>query len=94
MTLKMEQVAGKNGGRVVLYALSTCVWCKKMRRLLDELGVGYDYVYVDLLSGPEKEKAVSVVKKKNPSCSYPTLVINDRECVLGFDEKRVKELLG
>lgn len=94
MTLKMEQVAGKNRGRVVLYALSTCVWCKKMRSLLNELGVGYDYVYVDFLSGPEKEEAVTVVKKKNPSCSYPTLVINDRECILGFDEKRVRELLG
>jgi len=27
----VEHVPGRNAGQVMLYALSTCVWCKKTR---------------------------------------------------------------
>jgi len=33
----------------MLYALSTCVWCKKTKELLASLGVDHSYVFVDLL---------------------------------------------
>ena len=43
-------VEGKNKKhRVMLYALSTCIWCKKTKKLLDNLDVCYDFVFVDLL---------------------------------------------
>ncbi len=88
----VEHVPGKNAGQVMLYALSTCGWCKKTRKLLDDLGVEYDYEYVDLLQGKERDDTVKVVKKWNPQCTYPTLVINN-QCVVGFDEPRILELL-
>jgi len=42
-------ITGINKGKVVMYGLSTCVWCKKTRQLLTDLGVDFDYIYVDLL---------------------------------------------
>ncbi|MFQ5905703.1 MAG: glutaredoxin family protein [bacterium] len=45
----VEHVEGKKKGDVLLYALSTCGWCRKTKRLLEKLRVEYDYVYVDLL---------------------------------------------
>ena len=92
--MKIEHVKGKNKGKVMLYALSTCVWCKKTRELLNELGVEYYYVYVDLLQGNYKEKAIGDVKKLNPRCSFPTIVINDKECIIGYKEDKIKEALG
>ena len=86
-------VAGKNQGKIMLYALSTCVWCRKTKQLLDQLGVEYDFVEVDLLQGEERSQATDEVKKLNPRCSFPTLAIND-QCIVGYDEKRVKEALG
>ena len=47
--MKIEKVKGKNKGKIMLYALSTCVWCKKTKKFLDQLGVEYNYVYVDQL---------------------------------------------
>ena len=45
----LTKVPGENKGhKVTLYALSTCGWCKKTKKFLDELGVEYEYVYVDL----------------------------------------------
>jgi len=32
--MKMVHVEGKNAGQIILYALSTCGWCKKTRELL------------------------------------------------------------
>lgn len=78
----------------MLYTLSTCGWCKKTKTLLEELGIGYDYVDLDLLVGDEKAEVRKEVEKWNPSCSFPTLVINDSECLVGFKEARIREILG
>jgi glutaredoxin-like protein NrdH len=88
----VEHVSGRNAGQVMLYALSTCVWCKKTRQLLDDLGVEYNYEYVDLLQGKERDGAIETVKQWNSACTFPTLVINN-ECVIGFDEGKIRELL-
>lgn len=88
----VQHVAGKDKGKIMLYALSTCVWCKKTRALLEELGVTYDYEYVDLLQGKERDDAITVVKKWNPSCSFPTLIINDK-CIVGFKDTEIREAL-
>ena len=90
--MDMAHVAGKNKGSIVLYGLSTCVWCRKTKQLLDQLGVEYHYVNVDLLQGEEKTKATAEVKKLNPRCSFPTLSIND-QCIVGFDESGIQEAL-
>ncbi|MDP2931504.1 MAG: glutaredoxin family protein [Chloroflexota bacterium] len=91
--MSVKHVAGKKIGHVMLYALSTCVWCRKTKDLLDKLGIEYDYEYVDLLQGGEKDKTMETVKRWNPSCSFPTLVINDNKCIVGFAEDEIREAL-
>ena len=80
--------------KVMLYALSTCGWCKKTRSFLDDNGVKYDYVYVDLLKGEEREKVLEEVSRWNPRRSFPTVVIDDTQSVAGFKEDRLREVLG
>lgn len=87
-------VKGQNRGNLVLYALSTCGWCKKTKDFLASHGVEYDYVYVDLERGQERSKAINEVKRFNPACSFPTLVINDEKCIVGFKEDEIKKALG
>jgi len=91
--MKIEHVKGENKGKIMLYALSTCVWCKKTRELLDDLGVEYYFIYVDYLEGDEKERTKEEIMKWNPRCSFPTLVINDKECIVGFKEEKIREAL-
>jgi len=92
--MKIEHVKGENKGKIMLYALSTCGWCKKTKKLLDDLGVEYHYIYVDHLEGNEKEKTMEGIMKWNPRCSFPTVVINNKECIVGFKEEKIKEALG
>jgi len=91
--MNFEHVAGKEKGKITLYALSTCVWCKKTRELLTALGVSFDYIYVDLLKGEDRSKAIEQVKHYNPSTSFPTLVIGDTS-IVGFREKEIREALS
>jgi glutaredoxin-like protein NrdH len=91
--MDVEHVAGKNVGHAMLYALSTCPWCQKTKKLLNELGVQYDYIDVDYLDGPEKEKVLDEIRKWNPACSFPTLVLDDKKCIVGFKEDDIKKAL-
>ena len=92
--MSTTHVEGENVGKVMLYALSTCVWCKKTRALLEDLGVEYDYVYVDLLSGDEEQSAMKEIVKYNPAGAMPTMVIDDKKCIIGFKEDEIREALG
>jgi len=89
--VKSGHITGTNKGKVVMYGLSTCVWCKKTRQLLTDLGVDFNYVYVDLLDGNEEESAVREVSRFNPRGSFPTIVINDEKAILGFDEQAIRK---
>ena len=91
--MTVVHVPGRKSRQVMLYALSTCGWCQKTKKLLDDLGVEYDYEYVDLLDGAEKEKAMQKVTEWNPRCSFPTLVLDNEKCVIGFKELEIRGAL-
>jgi glutaredoxin len=91
----MEVVEGRDVGPVRFYGLSTCIWCRKTRKYLDELGIGYEYVYVDLLSGDEKERVKGEVRKYNPRLSFPTLVVGeDEKVIVGYNTTGISEAIG
>ena len=90
---EIKTVEGKNKGKIMLYALSTCVWCKKTKRLLDDLDVEYNYIFVDKLDGEKKEKIKEEIKKWNPKISFPTIVLNDKKCIVGYKKDEIKKAL-
>ena len=92
--MDIKHVEGRRKGKVMLYALSTCGWCRRTKALLNDLGVAYDYTDVDLLRGKEQYEAMEEVKKFNPDCNFPTLVIDGQKCIVGFKEDEIREVLG
>jgi glutaredoxin len=92
--METNHVNGNNKGAIMLYTLSTCIWCKKTKALLAELGVAYDYVDVDLLSGSDRNQAENEMIRWNPQCSFPTMVIGDQSCIVGYDESKIRQTLG
>ena len=90
----VEHVNGEKKGKIILYALSTCGWCARTKELLRELGVDFDYLYVDLLEGREQDDAMKEVEKWNPKGSFPTLIIGDKKSIVGFREEEIREALA
>jgi len=78
---------------VQLYSLSTCSHCKATKNLLADCTVKYEFVDVDLLQGEERAAILEDVKKFNPKCSFPTIIIGNT-VIVGFKEKEIKEALG
>jgi glutaredoxin len=78
---------------VKIFSLSTCSHCKSTKKLLNECTVKYDFVDVDLLQGEERAAILEEIKKFNPSCSFPTVIIGNK-VIVGYKEKEIKEALG
>jgi glutaredoxin-like protein NrdH len=91
LPMTFQAIQGMDKGKIVLYGLSTCMWCRMAKDLLKDLGVAFSFVDVDMLDASEKETAKKEIKKWNPECSYPTIILGDRECISGYDETEIRE---
>ena len=94
MAARPVDVEGKDVGKIFVYALSTCGWCKRTKRLLNELGIAYSFIDVDRLNTDEREATKDDIRKYNPKCTFPTVVINETECVIGHNEEKLRKVLG
>jgi glutaredoxin len=92
--MQFTVVKGRNKGKIKLYGLSTCIWCKKTKQLLDKIGCEYEYIFIDLLNEKDRQNALKEIKKWNPRSSFPTVVINNKKCIIGFKEDEIKEALN
>jgi len=78
---------------VKIFSLSTCSHCKATKKYLSECTIKYEFIDVDLLKGDERKAIIADVKKFNPRCSFPTIIIGDK-VIVGFKEKEIREALG
>ncbi|MGB2929483.1 MAG: glutaredoxin family protein, partial [Desulfobacterales bacterium] len=67
--------------------------CKSTKKFLSDCTIMYDFVDVDLLEGEERKAILKDVKKFNPKCSFPTIIIGDK-VIVGFKENEIREALG
>lgn len=88
---KLKKIKGEKGVEIILFALSTCGWCRKTKNLLNNLGVEYSYVDVDLLEDEEERKEVENTLNKFNSNGFPTIIIDNMKVIHGFDEDRIKK---
>ncbi len=79
--------------RARFYGLSTCVWCRRTRQFLEDEGIPFDYVYVDLLDDDEYDEVMEEVRRWNPAESFPTLVLGER-CIVGYRPEEIREAVG
>jgi len=79
---------------VKIFALSTCIWCKKTKKLMDDNNITYKYLDVDLLNNEDKQEAVSEMKKHINNISFPLIVIDNEIAIKGFQEKELRSTLN
>jgi len=83
----------ENQPDVKMYTLSTCSHCKATKNFLNDCDVQYDFTDVDLLEGEERQAILEDVRKINPRCSFPTIIIGET-VIVGYKEDEIKEALG
>ena len=78
---------------VKMFTLSTCSHCKATKKFLDTCSVQYEFTDVDLLPLSERDAILKDVKKINPKCTFPTIIIGD-QVIVGFHEDKIRKALG
>jgi glutaredoxin len=78
--------------RVTVYALSTCPWCRKIKNLLREHGVPFDFIDYDLADSETQARIMQELEREGTTL-FPFVRI-DGVAVTGYQPDRVLELLG
>jgi len=92
--MKTTEVTGSiNKHKVLLYALSTCAWCKLTKKFLNENNIAYEYVDVDLCNEKDKELVRRDILRRRGEISYPTVIVDDKVLITGFRKDKLKEAL-
>lgn len=81
--------------RLTVYALSTCAFCKKAMRYLQDKGLTYRYVYLDQIDFDLKREVKDELKTRFRNIPvFPVLTIDDAEALSGFTEQKWADRLG
>lgn len=78
--------------KVILYSLSTCAYCQAIKKMLNDLNISFQCVQADDLVAEERKKALKDLRKVNPKCSFPTVVVGDAT-IVGYQVQEIKEKL-
>jgi glutaredoxin len=75
-----------------VYALSTCPYCKRTRRFLDDHKIAYECIEVDLLDDAKQDEVLEEIEKLTGRRSFPVVVVG-KEIIVGHDETKLKKVL-
>jgi glutaredoxin-like protein NrdH len=93
--MSLVKVQGKNSEhKVLMYAISTCAWCKAAKQFLKDRNVKYEYIDVDLCDRKVKDEIIDDILKRGGAVSYPTIIIDDKILITGFRKDEIMEALG
>jgi len=90
---KIKVPGNNNKHKVLVYALSTCAWCRMTKRFLNDHKIEYEYVDVDLATDEDHEKIRQDIINKGGEPSFPTLIVDSKTVITGFRKDLIKEAL-
>ncbi len=80
---------------IVVYALSTCGFCKRAISFLKDNDYAFRYIHLDLIPIETKNEVKQVLREKfkeNPA--FPFVVIDDSKHLIGFIQRDWERTLG
>ena len=88
------KVEGEKDKRdIQIFTLSTCMWCKKCKRYLDEKDIKYSYIDMDKIEYRHKQQIIDFLKATyKERVSYPFLIC-DSKAIVGYNPSKYDEML-
>lgn len=87
-------VPGKNDKNdIMLYTLSTCIWCKRLKSKLNENEIKYSYVDIDLIPFSEKEKIKKKLVEYRERLAFPMMFVNGEYIPNAEIDQKILELV-
>lgn len=78
--------------KVTIYALSTCLWCKKSRKYFEEQKIPFEAIDYDKQDDKKQQEMMKEMRSEGCSGSFPFVKIGG-SCVQGYDPAEFEKLL-
>ena len=78
--------------KVTVYALSTCLWCRKTKKYFEDKNIPFEAVDYDKQDGKRQEEIMKEMKGAGCGGSFPFTRIG-ADCVQGYDPDEFAKLL-
>ena len=79
--------------KIMLYSITTCVYCQSIKRILETFGLPYESADVDMLSGEARRALLADLRQVNGRCTFPTLTVDDK-VIVGYKLPEIMDALG
>jgi glutaredoxin len=79
--------------KILLYSLSSCVWCKMTKKFLKDNEFEYKYIDVDLCQIEEVRRIKQEIIKRVGQIMYPTIIVDEKTTISRFQEDKLREIL-
>jgi glutaredoxin-like protein NrdH len=77
---------------VMVYALSTCPWCRKTKQWFTDSKIPFEWIDVDTLDDEEQDAAADKAYELSGGRRFPVTIING-EVVVGYSPNKWLEYL-
>lgn len=78
--------------KVTIYALSTCLWCRKTKSYFEDKKIPFEAVDYDKQDDDQQKKILEEMRGAGCAGSFPFIKIGS-ECVQGYDPAEFDKLL-
>ncbi|HUX98204.1 MAG TPA: glutaredoxin [Candidatus Deferrimicrobium sp.] len=78
---------------VMLYTISTCIWCLRLKNKLISNKIKYRYVDIDLEPLAEKEKLKAKLSAIKPRLAFPMMFVDDEFIPNEEIDQQIEELI-
>jgi glutaredoxin len=93
--MRYIKVPGKyKGHKVLIYAISTCIWCKRAKKFLRDQDIEYKYVDIDQCNVEDRSKIKKDILARGGQLVYPTIIIDDKILINNFRIDKIRDALG
>ncbi len=90
---EFTKVSGKEICDIKIYALSTCIWCRKCRTFFEDNEIAHSYCYIDLLEQDEQDEIEEMLGEHTTIISYPIVFAEGHDVVVGYNERKLKKII-
>jgi glutaredoxin len=79
--------------KILLYSLSSCVWCKMTKKFLKDNEFEYEYIDVDLCQIEEVRRIKQDILIRVGKIMCPTIIVDENNTISRFQEDKLREIL-
>ncbi|MHA1378283.1 MAG: glutaredoxin family protein [Candidatus Helarchaeota archaeon] len=79
--------------KIKIYTISTCMWCKRLKRKLNDNEITYHYLDIDLLSREDKDELRPYLRKYRSILAFPMMFVDDEFIPNQFIGEKIQELV-